>query len=253
MQLDRQAPILVTGSAGRIGSAGVRALAEAGWRPRGFDQVPTPGTKDFVVGDLTDAGALQQAAAGAGALIPLAAVPDDDDFMTRLLPANIVGLYNVLEAARLGGVRRVLLASTGQVVWWQQLEGPHPIGADVPYSPRYWYSVTKIAAEMAGKFYAGEFKMTVIAMRLGWCPRDQQQLAELEATPRGHNTYLSPRDAGRFFVRAMEADLEPGFSIVYVCSRPKYEPIFDPEPARELVGFEPQDQWPAGAAEGIQG
>ena len=52
-------------------------------------------------------------------------------------------------------------------------------------------------------------------------------------------------------MRAMEADMEPGFSIVYVGSRPKHKPIFDPEPAKRLVGFEPHDEWPEGAAEGI--
>jgi nucleoside-diphosphate-sugar epimerase len=251
VQLDRQAPILVTGSAGRIGRAVVAALTAAGWRVRGFDRCPTPGTDDFLVSDLTDFRALLKTASGVAAVIHLAATPDDDDFMTSLLPNNLIGLHNVLEAARLGGVKRVLLASTGQVVWWQQLEGPHPIRADVPYTPRHWYSVTKIAAEMAGQAYARNFGMTVIAVRLGWCPRDKQQLAELEATPRGHNTYLSPRDAGRFCVCAVETDLEPGFSIVYACSRPKVKPVFDPEPARQLLGYEPQDQWPEGAAEGL--
>jgi len=253
VQLDRQIPILVTGSAGRIGSAAVRALVAAGWRARGFDRLPTAGTDEFVVGDLTDLAAMQRAVFGAGAVIHLAATPDDDDFMTRLLPSNIIGLHHVLEAARVGGVKRVLLASTGQVVWQQQLEGPHAIRADAHYSPRHWYSVTKIAAEMGGKAYARNFAMTVLGVRLGWCPRDKQQLAELATTQRGHNTYLSPGDAGRFFVRAMEADLEPGFSIVFVCSRPKYKAIFDPEPAKRLVGYEPQDQWPDGAAEGIRG
>lgn len=252
VQLDRQAPVLVTGSAGRIGRAVVAALVAAGWRARGFDREPTPGTGDFVVGDLTDGAALQRATHGAAALIHLAATPDDDDFLTRLLPNNVVGLYHALEAARLAGVKRVLLASTGQVVWWRQLEGPHPIRVEEACAPRHWYAVTKIAAEMAGKAYARNFGMTVIAMRLGWCPRDPQQVAELQATPRGHNSYLSPRDAGRFCVKAVEADLEPGFSIVFVCSRPKHTPVFDPEPARRLVGFEPQDQWPEGATEGIQ-
>src|SRR5262245_10165351 len=71
MQLDRKAHILVTGSAGRIGRTAVAALSKAGWFVRGFDRVPTPGTSDFVVGNLTDAAALQRAADGASALIHL--------------------------------------------------------------------------------------------------------------------------------------------------------------------------------------
>jgi len=84
VQLDRQAPILVTGSAGRIGRAAVSALVSNGWRARGFDCRPTPGTNDFAVADLVDAKAVQQAASGATAIIHLAGVPDDDDFLTRL-------------------------------------------------------------------------------------------------------------------------------------------------------------------------
>lgn len=244
--------MLVTGSAGWIGRATVATLARAGWCVRGFDRVPTPGLADAMTGDLADFAAVQRAAAGAWALIHLAATPDEDDFLTRLLPANIVGVYHVLEAARQAGLQQVVLASTGQVVWRQELHGPHPVGIQAPFSPRGWYAITKIVAEMAGQIYARDFGMRVIAARLGWCPRDRHQLAELRATPRGHNAYLSARDAGRFFLRALEAALPPGFDVVYVSSRPVTEPTFDLEPARTLLGWEPQDRWPEGAADGLE-
>ncbi len=44
--IDRSAPVLVTGSAGRIGQAAVAALTAAGWRVRGFDRAPTPGAAE---------------------------------------------------------------------------------------------------------------------------------------------------------------------------------------------------------------
>ena len=246
MQLNRGAPILVTGSAGSIGRAAVSGLLAAGWRVRGFDRLPTPATDDYVVGDLTDAAALRKAADGAGAVIHLAAIPDDDDFLSRLLPNNLIGLHNILDAARLGGVQRVLLASTGQVVWWQLLEGPWPIGPDAPYTPRDWYAVTKVAAEAAGRVYARNGNMTVLALRLGWFPRDREHAAEVSRTVRGPNIYLSPGDAGRFFARAMEAPLEPGFAVLFVASRPTNRILFDLEPTKRLIGWEPRDQWPTG-------
>jgi nucleoside-diphosphate-sugar epimerase len=251
VQLDRQAFILVTGSAGRIGQAAVSALVAAGWRVRGFDRLPSPGTPDFVTGDLAHTETVRQAAAGATGVIHLGGVPDDEDFLTRLLPNNVIGSYNVLEAARLGGAKRVLVASSGQVNWWQQLEGPHPVRPQDAYTPREWYSVGKIFLETAGMTYARNYDLTVLAIRLGWCPRTPEHLAELEATPRGHDTYLSPADAGRFFARAMAADLEPGFHALYVASRPVRHRIFDLEPTRRLLGWEPTDQWPQGAAVGI--
>jgi nucleoside-diphosphate-sugar epimerase len=229
----------------------VRALSHADWNVRGFDRSPTPATKDYAIATLTDLGALQKAVRSVTAVIHLGAVPDDDDFMTQLLPNNIVGLYNVLEAARLAGVQRVLLASTGQVNWWQQIEGPWPNRTDDPPTPRHWYAVTKIAAEAAGKAYARNFGMTVLALRLGWCPRTREQITEIAGLPRGQDVYLSPGDAGRFFVRAMEADLPAGFWTLFVASRPTHKTIFDLEPTRRLLGWEPQDQWPHGAEEDL--
>jgi uronate dehydrogenase len=247
MQVDPARPILVTGSAGSIGRAAISGLSAAGWRVRGFDRLPTPGTAEFVAGDLADAAALRKAAAGAGAIIHLAAVPDDDDFLTQLLPSNLIGLHNVLEAARLEGVPRVLLASTGQVIWWRLLEGPWPIPPDAPYAPRGWYSITKIAAEAAGQTYARNYGMTVLALRLGWFPRTREHVGEVGGTVRAPNIYLSPGDAGRFFARAMEAPLGPGYAVVFVASRPANRIIFDLEPTKRLLGWEPQDQWPAGS------
>ena len=247
MILDRQVPVLVTGSAGRLGRAAVTALVAAGWRVRGFDCAPTPDIAGSVVGNLTDQRAVQQAAQGVGAVIHLGATPDDDDFMTRLLPNNLIGLHHVLEAAREADVKRIFLASTGQVNWWQQLEGPWPNRPDDPVTPRHWYAVTKVAAEAAGKAYAKNFGMTVMAVRLGWCPRTPEQAQELAATPRGHDTYLSEGDAGRFFVRALEADLPPGFWTIFVASRPVHRAILDLEPTKRLLGWEPLDQWAEGA------
>ena len=251
MLMDRAAVVLVTGSAGRVGRAAVAALVQAGWNARGFDRVPTPGTKDFIVGDLTDFAALRRAAQGAATLIHLGATPDDDDFMARLLPNNLAGLHHALEAAREAGVRRVLLASTGQVNWWQQIEGPWPIHPNDPVTPKHWYAVTKVAAEAAGRVFARSAAMTVLALRLGWCPRTHAQVAEIAADKRGPDTYLSPGDAGRFFVRAVAADLPPGFSTLFVASRPTRTAVFDLAPTAALLNWTPQDQWPAGAEDGL--
>jgi uronate dehydrogenase len=252
VQLDRQAPILITGSAGRIGQAAVSALVAGGWRVRGFDRRPTPGTDDFVVGDLQEQEAVRGAASDAAAIIHLGGVPDDEDFLTRLLPHNIVGSYNVFEAARLSGIKRVLLASSGQVNWWQQLEGPWPIRPEDPYTPRHWYAVGKVFLESAGQAYARSFGMTVLAVRLGWCPRTPAHLAEVGGSALAPDIYLSPGDAGRFFVRAIEAPLKPGFAVVFVASRPVRQAVFDLDPVKGLLGWEPRDQWPTAATEGLQ-
>lgn len=242
-----QPTVLVTGSAGAIGQAAVAGLQAAGFQVRGFDRRQTPGLKESQTGDITDRQAVNAAAAGTDAIVHLAAVPDDADFLTELLPNNIVGVHNLLEAARLAGIRRVILASTGQVVWWQLLEGPWPIRANAPYAPRDWYAVTKVAAEAAGQIYARNHGMSILAVRLGWFPRTAEHAAELASTERGPNLYFSPGDAARFFRRAIEAPWPTGFAVIYAASRPMTRPIFDLAAARELLGWEPQDRWPTGA------
>jgi nucleoside-diphosphate-sugar epimerase len=241
--------ILVTGSAGRIGQAAVSELKARGHAVRGFDLVPTPGIEDCVVGDITDAAAVRRAAEGVGTLIHLAATPDDDDFLAKLVPNNVVGVYQVLEAARLAGVRRLVLASSGQVVWWQRLRGPFPIGTEVAPTPRGWYAATKVFLEAAGRAYVEAHGLSVLAVRLGWCPRTPEQVAEIAQSDWAQDVYLSPADAGRFFACAVEAPLLP-FAVVYACSRPARRIMYDLAPAKDLLGYEPRDTWPEGV-EGI--
>ncbi len=245
--------ILVTGSAGRVGRAVVAELLARGFALRGFDLVPTPGLGDSVVGDLASMGDVRAAMKGVGTLVHLGATPDDDDFMTKLLPPNLVGVFNVIESAREEGVPRVILASTGQVVWWQRMRGDLPIGIAVQPTPRGWYAATKCFLEAAGRSLAEADGRCVLAVRMGWCPRTAEQAAELAGSEWARDVYLSPGDAGRFFADAVQAPAWPGYAVVYACSRPETHIVYDLEPTRALIGFEPRDHWPMGVEEMLLG
>ncbi|HMF17373.1 MAG TPA: NAD(P)-dependent oxidoreductase [Gemmataceae bacterium] len=238
--------VLVTGSAGRIGQAVVAELAARGRPVRGFDRVPTAGIKDFVVGDLTDPKAIAKAMDGVGTLVHLAATPDDADFLTELAPNNIIGVYHVFEAARQAGVGRMILASSGQVVWGSRLTGPWPVGIDVQPTPRYWYAACKVFLEAAGRAFADTHGIEVIAVRLGWCPRTREQVAEIAELEWAQDVYLSPRDAGRFFACAAEAPAKINFAVVYVTSKPLHILRYDLKTTKDLLGYEPQESWPQG-------
>ncbi len=235
---------LVTGSAGRIGQAVVKGLA--GSPVRGFDRRPTPGAAESVTGDIADMAAVRQALTNVRTVIHLAATPDDDDFMSQLLPNNIVGTYNVMEAAQAAGVRRVILASSGQVVWYQRFTGPLPIRVDTEPTPRYWYACTKMFLEAAGRAFAEKFGQSVLVVRLGWCPRTREQVEEIRQSSWAPDVYLSPGDAGRFFARAVHAPDDQRFAVIYAASKPVTTCPYDLEPARRLLGYEPLDRWPDG-------
>lgn len=237
--------ILVTGSSGRVGRAVVQELQRRNHAVRGFDRVATPGLPDMVIGTLTSEVDVRHAMRGIRTVIHLAATPDDADFLNEIVPNNIIGVYHVFEEAQKAGVKRLIVASSGQVVWWQRTKGPFPIDASVAPTPRYWYAAGKLFLEGAGRSFAEKFGVEVIAVRLGWCPRTPEQVEEIRADEWAQDVYLSPNDAGRFFACAAEATLTEKFHILYATSKPKRN-LYDLETTRRLVGFEPQEMWPQG-------
>jgi nucleoside-diphosphate-sugar epimerase len=260
--------VLVTGSAGRLGQAAVKELLRQGHAVRGMDCRPTPGLNDAIIDTLHDQPKLLSACEGIDAIVHLAATPDDpvwplprppappssvnerqriDSFLDQLIPNNLIPLYNTLEAARIKGVPRVVLASSGQVVWDQSFDGPFPISNEAKPTPRWWYACTKLFLEAIGEAYAKQKFFCVVVARLGFCPRDAAQEAEIDSLDRNQDVYLSPGDAGRFFACAVTADRPTSsFDVVYPTSIPKHQIRFDLEPGRRLLGFEPKDVWPEG-------
>jgi uronate dehydrogenase len=254
--------VLVTGSAGRIGRAVVAELVARGHIVTGFDVRPTPGLppERSVVATLADLDALRKAATGAYAIVHLAATPDDarfprgaspddgDNFVSELVPNNVVGPYHLMETARTLGIPRVILASTGQVIDGHLRDGNVPVTPESPPRPRYLYACTKVFLEALGQVYAKEHGIEVLAVRLGWCPRDAGQVAEISSSERAQDVYLSPGDAGRFFAAAVEAEKLPPFAVVYATSRHTHALRYDLTLTRELLGWEPRERWPEGIA-----
>lgn len=208
----------------------------------------------MVLGDIADADAVQRAAAGAAAVVHLAAHPDDAPFLETLLAPNVVGLFNVMDAARRAGASRVVLASSMQVVSGLRRRGlGRPLTAD-DAAPTNHYALTKVWAERMGEMYARVYGLPVIAARIGWLPRSAAGADRLASHRGGPRAYLSHGDAGRFFADAVDAAFT-GFAVLYAVSRPPDDPgggpgqpAVDLDTARRMIGYEPRDVWPAGLA-----
>jgi nucleoside-diphosphate-sugar epimerase len=237
--------VLVTGSSGGVGKAVCADLVAEGYEVFGFDRVDSESGVHAIVGDILDREAVADATKNMDAVIHLAATPDEADFIEDLLEPNVRGLYHVCDAARVHGVPRLVLTSSVQVVTghsWSDLvtleDGPKVINH---------YALTKLWAEDLGEMYARVYGMSVIAARLGWLPRSRSHAEELVASPVGTDLYLSHSDAGRFFRACVEADLPVGrFEALFATSRPVRKPRIDLSRTTELLGYEPQDTWPAG-------
>lgn len=242
----RQHHVLVTGSAGAIGRAVVGALRERSHAVRGFDRAPYPELENHIVGDLTDRDAVRSAVEGCDTVIHLAAHPTPADFIETLLGPNVIGLYHVVDAAREAGVKRLVLASSAQVIFgYHQRPVPTTVSA-----PLNHYALTKLWAEDLGAMASRCYGMTVIAARIGWVPKNPAGAEKIINTPGGRVIYLSQRDAGRFFVCAVEAELdhnEHPFVVAYAAG-PGWDgrQHLDLEPSRRLLGYEPRDVFPDG-------
>jgi len=242
--------VLVTGAGGVCGREVCRELMARGHSVHGLirrHRETDPPVAEMHMADLADAAAIDAAADGMDAIVHMAATPDPDDYMTRLLPNNIVGIYNIFEAARNQGVHRFVLASSAQVAWGLPNWRKAIIRVEAGTAPTNHYGLAKVYAEQMGRMYAAVYSLSVVAIRMGWLPRDQQLATSLAADQWGHATYFSPPDVGRAFACAVETEDDKigGFAPIYASSRsPRHDRGLDLEPARRVIGFEPQDTWP---------
>jgi nucleoside-diphosphate-sugar epimerase len=241
----------------------VKELVACGHTVIGFDVRPTPGLppEQSVAAKQFDVARFRQAATGTTAIIHLAATPDDirfprgaplddeDNFVSELVPNNVVLPYHVMETARVLCIPRVILASTGQVIDGHLRADNIPVTPDVPFRPRYLYACTKVFLEALGQVYAKEHGLSVLAVRLGWCPRDPGQVAEIASGELFQDVFLSPGDAGRFFVATVAATSLPPFAVVYATSRHIHRLRYDLSESRRLLDWAPQEQWPTGCSD----
>jgi UDP-glucose 4-epimerase len=175
--------VLVTGGAGFVGATLVRRLVASGYRVRVLDNLSTGDAAHLdgvdaglVVGDIRDAGTLDDAVAGCGAVIHLAAagsVVGSVADPAANFEANVVGTFRVLDAARRNGVGRVVQASTGGALIGDAMPPVDERSLPKPLSP---YGASKLAGEGYAHAFAKTYRMRTVAVRFGnvygpWCGR----------------------------------------------------------------------------------
>jgi len=220
--------ILITGAAGNIGTVLARGMGDR-HQFRGLDSVPMPELDDAVVADIGDADAVLQAAQGMEAIIHLVNVPGGE---WEHALQSMIGTYNVFEAARQVGIRRVAYASRAGLLPSSYYPRTIHRTADMPPKPESYYSISKVFGESIGYMYSARFEMEVVAVRIGNFKLDRDQPE--------HPHQLSHGDCVRLFEQAIT---HPGvkFEIVFGVSDSDW-PLYDIEHGRRVIGYDPQDR-----------
>lgn len=154
--------VLITGARGQVGTAVREHLAgESRYRFTLLDVEPDP-EHDVTVADVADYDEMRPAFDGQDAVVHLAASPKPDDPWPDVLRDNIVGTYNVLEAADDAGVSTVVFASSHHVQGGYEdehapelYEPDYPLSVSVsdPVRPDSYYAVSKLFGEHLGQYY----------------------------------------------------------------------------------------------------
>ena len=206
----RRSRLVVTGAAGTIGRMLRGRLDHVADEVvlSDLEDVETSGNERSQVADITDLDALRALLKGGGDVLHFGGQSVEAPF-ERVCEANLVGTYNLYEAARLEGVRRVLFASSNHAIGFHTRETL--LDADSPTRPDSLYGVSKVYGEALGRLYWDKFGVESLLVRIGSCfpePADRRQLA----------TWMSVEDMIRL-VERMIAVPRLGCPIVYGASR----------------------------------
>jgi uronate dehydrogenase len=158
--------ILITGAAGRLGSRLRKGLAPLAEKLRLSDRAdlgPLETHEEAAPFELSDAEAVLGAAEGVEAIVHFGGAALEAPW-ADILASNIQGSYNIFEAARRKGVRRVIYASSVHAIGYHELESH--IDANAPHRPDSLYGLSKCFVEDLGRLYWDKFGLESAHLRI---------------------------------------------------------------------------------------
>lgn len=254
--------VLVTGGAGVIGQAVHRHLGDR-YELAALDRVEAK-NMPTTVASIDDLDAITPAFAGIDAVVHLAASITVDTPWDDVLHNNLIGTYNVYEAARRAGAKTIVFASSNHAIGMYEMDAGAEIyelddsrvyDHTVELRPDSLYGVSKAYGEALGRMYSDLHGMRVHCLRIGTVrgdddPRDPSVPTGsfwLDLTPeqkydRLRATWLSQRDCADLIGCCLEAADVP-FGVVYAISNNPRQ-FWDMSHAKALYGFTPKDSAP---------
>lgn len=277
--------VVVTGGSGKVGRAAVADLLDHGWEVVNVDALaPQEQRCPFTQVDLTDFGQTIEALSqidgrfrGVDALVHLAATPAPGrQPNATTFRNNMLGTYNVFEAARRLGIKNIVWASSETVLGLPFDTPPPyvPVDEDYPGRPETAYSLSKLLGEeMAKQFCRWDPALKIIGLRFSNVmePSDYARFPGFDADPKLRKwnlwAYIDARDAAQAIRKALThkatgADVFIIANADTVMSRPNtellaavfpgvprkretapHETLLAIDKARRVLGYEPQWSW----------
>ena len=179
--------VVVTGASGGIGTRLRRLLNGVYPSIRWTDIAPPKDLapdENFVKADLARMDEVEAVIEGAQGVVHLGGFSVEGPWET-ILQSNIIGCYNLFEAARRKGVERIVFASSNHAVGFYPRN--RVIDANVPARPDSRYGVSKAFGEALGALYTYKHGLRVICLRIG-------NFADIPADQRRLSIWLKPED-----------------------------------------------------------
>lgn len=199
--------LLMTGAAGGLGRE-LRGRLKACCDTLRLSDIADLGEaasdEELLHAPLQDAAAVDAMVRDVDAIVHLGGVSVEGPF-EPILQANIIGVYNLYEAARKHGVRRIVFASSNHVTGFYRQD--EVIDARAPMRPDGYYGVSKAFGENLSRFYFDRYRLETVCLRIGSSfpePKDRRMLA----------TWLSYDDLARLVVASLRAPLV-GHTVIY--------------------------------------
>ena len=239
--------VLITGAAGKVGTALWQAWEKQDTYTltlmdiNSIEGAPIKGAISRVEqADIRDYAAMKELCKGQDVLVHLAYVRQDSLGKMPGEVSDIGASMTLFEAAREGGVQKIVYASTNHVSGWnERLSSPPRFSTGAQFRPDSWYGAMKGMAEIAGRYLVDAHGMRFISIRIGTFSGTSE--------PNGirHcSTLLTPRDCLQLFGRAVDYDGPVKYLITYGRSANSdgyQQSYLDISGAVEVLGYQPQD------------
>lgn len=235
--------VLITGGAGGIGQ-----FIAGQWQHKydiALTDIKEPAQTfgfPFSQTDLSDFDAVRVLCTGMDTVVHLGADPRMDAPWESLLPNNVIATYNVFEAARQAGCRRIIFASSINAVFGYPAE--LQVHTDMTVYPINLYGATKCWGEAVARYYSHTHGLSAICLRFGAVSARPGQHPRFDDRYDINHPYidiiLTYEDLTQLVEKSIEAPDDLDFAVFHGVSNNRWKRI-DISDARAIIGYEPED------------